>query len=43
MFDRNCLCLCHTVNIHELGKNEFYLISLKKGFGSLACHRSVLG
>jgi hypothetical protein len=43
MLDRHCLGLCHAVNIHELGKDEFYLVGLEKGFGSFSCHPWVLG
>ena len=43
MLDRHCLGLCHAVNIHELGKDEFYLVGLEEGFGSFSCHPRVLG
>ena len=43
MLDRDRLCLCHAVNIHELGKDEFYLVGLEEGFGSFSCHPWVLG
>ena len=43
MLDRDCLCLCHAMNIHELGKHEFYLVGLEKSFGSFSCHPWMLG